>query len=231
MDRSPPRLSGIPACLCQWQPQIPRQFPQPLSLCPIPSCLWHVHLDSSTAPGLGCTPQMGGGAPAARQGGGVSVWLKLCQGLGTPKEQGASSVGEHRRRGQQQALRACRDGCYFMCFPGAHRFVETHPIRPLQSHFQIQQDRFAGNSSLCPQSKSSDTPVGRGDKSNSLSDKHLQRLGDCPELPAVQQQLEACSKGCLPCPGHGHFSVKLAPAVQIQSTPGSPGTCPCRQGL
>lgn len=83
--------------------------------------------------------------------------------------------------------------------PGAHRFVETHPIRPLQGHFQIQQDRFAGNLSLCPESKSSDSPVWGGDKSNPLSDKHLQRPGDCPELHAAQLQLKGCWEGCLPC--------------------------------
>lgn len=35
VDRSSPGLSGIPGLhLCQWQPQITRQYPQPLSLAP-----------------------------------------------------------------------------------------------------------------------------------------------------------------------------------------------------
>lgn len=78
VERSPPRLSGIPGIsLPVAAPNHKGIAPAPL-LCPIPSCLWHVHLDPSTAWGWGALP-------GASWGRGVSVWLKLCQGLCTQK--------------------------------------------------------------------------------------------------------------------------------------------------
>lgn len=158
--------------------------PAPLP-CPMPSCLCHVHLDSSTARGWGVLPDSWGSARC--QVGWRCVCLaETLPGL-VPQKHGllhvsGSAGGEDSRR----ALHASRGGCCFMCCPGAHRFVEAHPMRPLQGRFQIQQDRFAGNLSLCSQSKSS----GRRQKQLSFRQTSAE-AGDCPELPAVQQQLEA----------------------------------------
>lgn len=132
MDRSPPRLSGIPGISSPVaDPNHKGIAPAPL-LCPSPSPLPHPILPVACAPGsqhclgLGCTPRCQLG------------WRCVClaetlPGLVHPKVQAAAGVREHGRRGQQQGLHAWRDGCCFKCCPGAHKFVETHPIRPYRA--------------------------------------------------------------------------------------------------
>lgn len=97
MDRSPPRPSGISGT------SLPVAAPNhkainPHSPSPVSHPILPMACDSSTAVGLGCVPQTGGGAPGARWGGGVFVWLKLCQDLCAPNAGVAAGVRELRRR-------------------------------------------------------------------------------------------------------------------------------------
>lgn len=200
--------------------------PAPLP-CPTPSCQCHVHLDFSTARGWGVLPDSWGSA-------GCQVgWRCVCLPETLPGLVHPKSTGCCRCWGAQEARTAgghCmpQEAAAASCGALEHTGLwKPIPIRPLQGHFQIQQDRFAGNLSLCPQSKSS----GKRQKQLSFRQTSAEARG-LPRAPCSSAAAGSLlEKAVCHAPGHGHCSVKLAPAVQMQSTPGSPGTCPCRQGL